>query len=135
MRELKVSKNSFDFGWISAIEEMGRHDWYEAPAATALEPKAALSSNDPQSNEAASHKAHPRHCYNRSKGRSGHRPDALNLCEHDTCFPVLVHPLPRGRSPSITPCSDRLMSTLWQAGERYRDFQHILVTRQNDFGQ
>ena len=29
IRELKVSKNSFDFGWISAIEETGRHDWYE----------------------------------------------------------------------------------------------------------
>jgi hypothetical protein len=29
MRELKVSKNSFDFAWISAIEETGRQDWYE----------------------------------------------------------------------------------------------------------
>ncbi len=29
MRELKVSKNSFDFGWITAIVETGRHDWYE----------------------------------------------------------------------------------------------------------
>jgi hypothetical protein len=29
MRELKVSKNSFDFGWIEAIEQSGRHDWYE----------------------------------------------------------------------------------------------------------
>jgi hypothetical protein len=29
MRELKVSKNSFDFGWIEAIEHTGRHDWYE----------------------------------------------------------------------------------------------------------
>jgi hypothetical protein len=29
MRELKVSKNSFDFAWILAIEETGRHDWYE----------------------------------------------------------------------------------------------------------
>jgi hypothetical protein len=29
MRELKVSKNSFDFGWMSAIEDTGRHDWYE----------------------------------------------------------------------------------------------------------
>jgi hypothetical protein len=28
-RELKVSKNSFDFGWIEAIEQSGRHDWYE----------------------------------------------------------------------------------------------------------
>ena len=27
--KLKVSKNSFDFAWISAIEEPGRHDWYE----------------------------------------------------------------------------------------------------------
>ncbi len=29
IRELKVSKNSFDFGWILAIEQSGRHDWYE----------------------------------------------------------------------------------------------------------
>ena len=29
MRELKVSKNAFDFGWIAAIEGTGRHDWYE----------------------------------------------------------------------------------------------------------
>jgi hypothetical protein len=29
MRELKVSKNSFDFAWIDAIERTGRHDWYE----------------------------------------------------------------------------------------------------------
>lgn len=29
MRELKVSKNSFNFAWISAIEDTGRHDWYE----------------------------------------------------------------------------------------------------------
>ena len=29
LRELNVSKNSFDFGWIEAIEETGRHDWYE----------------------------------------------------------------------------------------------------------
>ena len=29
MRDLKVSKNSFDFGWIEAIEQSGRHDWYE----------------------------------------------------------------------------------------------------------
>ena len=29
MRELKVSKNSFDFGWISAIEETRRYDWHE----------------------------------------------------------------------------------------------------------
>ena len=29
MRELKVSKNSFDFAWIEAIEDTGRHDWYE----------------------------------------------------------------------------------------------------------
>jgi hypothetical protein len=26
---LKVSKNSFDFGWIEAIEPTGRHDWYD----------------------------------------------------------------------------------------------------------
>lgn len=29
MRELEVSKNSFDFAWIDAIETPGRHDWYE----------------------------------------------------------------------------------------------------------
>jgi len=29
MRELKVSKNAFDVGWIAAIEDSGRHDWYE----------------------------------------------------------------------------------------------------------
>jgi len=29
MRELNVSKSSFDFGWIDAIETTGRHDWYE----------------------------------------------------------------------------------------------------------
>ena len=29
MRQLKVSKNSFDFAWIDAIERTGRHDWYE----------------------------------------------------------------------------------------------------------
>src|SRR5579862_8630169 len=29
MRELKVSKNAFDFGWIAAIEDTGRQDWYE----------------------------------------------------------------------------------------------------------
>jgi hypothetical protein len=29
MRELSVSKNSFDFAWIDAIEKTGRHDWYE----------------------------------------------------------------------------------------------------------
>lgn len=28
MRELIVSKNTFDFGWIAAIEDTGRHDWY-----------------------------------------------------------------------------------------------------------
>jgi len=29
LRELNVSKSSFDFGWIDAIERTGRHDWYE----------------------------------------------------------------------------------------------------------
>ena len=29
MRELGVSRNSFDFAWIDAIETTGRHDWYE----------------------------------------------------------------------------------------------------------
>jgi hypothetical protein len=27
MRELKISKNSFDFAWIAAILETGREDW------------------------------------------------------------------------------------------------------------
>jgi hypothetical protein len=30
LRELNVSKNSFDFGWIEeAIAQTGRHDWCE----------------------------------------------------------------------------------------------------------
>lgn len=29
MRELKVSKSAFDFGWMAAIEDTGRQDWYE----------------------------------------------------------------------------------------------------------
>ena len=29
VQELSVSKNSFDFAWIDAIETTGRHDWYE----------------------------------------------------------------------------------------------------------
>lgn len=29
MRELKISKTSFDAAWIGAIEQTGRHDWYE----------------------------------------------------------------------------------------------------------
>jgi hypothetical protein len=29
MRKLEVSKNSFDMAWIMAIEDTGRHDWYE----------------------------------------------------------------------------------------------------------
>ena len=29
MRDLKISKNSFDAAWIWVIEETGRHDWYE----------------------------------------------------------------------------------------------------------
>jgi hypothetical protein len=29
MRQLNVSKNAFDFGWMVAIEDTGRHDWYE----------------------------------------------------------------------------------------------------------
>jgi hypothetical protein len=29
MRDLKVSKSSFDEAWIGAIEELGYHDWYE----------------------------------------------------------------------------------------------------------
>jgi hypothetical protein len=29
MRELKVSKNSFDSAWIAAIEDTGRRDWYK----------------------------------------------------------------------------------------------------------
>ena len=29
MRELKVSKNASDFAWMAAIEDTGRHDWYE----------------------------------------------------------------------------------------------------------
>jgi len=29
MRELNVSKNAFDFGWMAAIEDTRRYDWYE----------------------------------------------------------------------------------------------------------
>jgi hypothetical protein len=29
MRDLGVSKSSFDDAWIGAIEELGYHDWYE----------------------------------------------------------------------------------------------------------
>lgn len=29
MRDLKVSKSSFDYAWVVAIEELGYHDWYE----------------------------------------------------------------------------------------------------------
>ena len=29
MGELKVSKSAFDFGWMAAIEDTGRYDWYE----------------------------------------------------------------------------------------------------------
>jgi hypothetical protein len=29
MRGLKISKTSFDVAWIGAIEDAGRHDWYE----------------------------------------------------------------------------------------------------------
>jgi hypothetical protein len=29
IRELNVSKNAFDFGWMAAIDDTGRHDWYE----------------------------------------------------------------------------------------------------------
>jgi hypothetical protein len=29
IRQLNVSKSSFDFAWIDAIETTDRHDWYE----------------------------------------------------------------------------------------------------------
>ena len=29
MKELGVSKSAFDFGWIWAIEDAGRQDWYD----------------------------------------------------------------------------------------------------------
>lgn len=29
MRDLRISKTSFDAAWIGAIEHTGRHDWYE----------------------------------------------------------------------------------------------------------
>jgi hypothetical protein len=29
MRELKTSKNSFDFAWIATILETGREDWHQ----------------------------------------------------------------------------------------------------------
>jgi len=40
MRELDVSKLSFDMGWIMAIEDTGRHDWYEPDGCA---PRASLS--------------------------------------------------------------------------------------------
>jgi hypothetical protein len=36
--QLNVSKSSFDFAWIDAIEKTGRHDWYE-PFAAGCTPK------------------------------------------------------------------------------------------------
>jgi ATP-dependent protease ClpP protease subunit len=36
MRELKISKNSFDFAWIDAIEETGLGEWLSATEAFAL---------------------------------------------------------------------------------------------------
>ena len=29
IQQLNISKTSFDFAWIDAIEKTGRHDWYE----------------------------------------------------------------------------------------------------------
>jgi hypothetical protein len=29
MAELNVSKNSFNAAWVIAIEQTGRHDWYQ----------------------------------------------------------------------------------------------------------
>jgi hypothetical protein len=29
IRELKVSKSAFNFGWMAAINDSGRYDWYE----------------------------------------------------------------------------------------------------------
>jgi hypothetical protein len=29
MRELQVSKSSFNFAWVNEIERTGRRDWYE----------------------------------------------------------------------------------------------------------
>jgi len=29
MRELPISKKSFDYAWIDVIEKTGRHEWYE----------------------------------------------------------------------------------------------------------
>ena len=29
MRDLKISKSTFDQAWIGAIEELGLHNWYE----------------------------------------------------------------------------------------------------------
>ena len=38
MAELKISKNSFDAAWISAIEDTGRHDWYHGNALSTRKP-------------------------------------------------------------------------------------------------
>ena len=29
IRKLRVSKNAFDLGWVAAIDDSCRHDWYE----------------------------------------------------------------------------------------------------------
>jgi hypothetical protein len=29
IRELRISKASFDFAWVDAIEQTGRYDWYD----------------------------------------------------------------------------------------------------------
>ena len=44
MRELNVSKNSFDFAWIDAIETSGRVDWYEP---LRKQPRARKTRRDP----------------------------------------------------------------------------------------
>jgi hypothetical protein len=41
LRKLEVSKRSFDMAWIMAIEDSGRHDWYE-PCADGCTPRASL---------------------------------------------------------------------------------------------
>lgn len=41
MAELGVSKHSFDAGWVWAIEETGRHDWYHGHALSQRKPASA----------------------------------------------------------------------------------------------
>ena len=47
IRQLNVSKSSFDFAWIDAIETIVRHDWYQPLRSTAgHQARACLASHE-----------------------------------------------------------------------------------------